>query len=115
MPFAGSMVVAVPVVSFMMSYTGNYRWAAWLGFSIAIMACGLMSLFDGGIRPSQWIIILIVGGIGQGTLFNSIFIAVQAAAPQEDVSYAAVNYTFMRSFGTCFGVAIVGPPHPLPK
>lgn len=85
---------------------GRYRWVLVQGWVLMILGNGLMILLDVEIPSSHWIPIFILVGLSHGPTMMSLIICIQAAAPKEDVSYAASVYTFMRSLGQSVGVAI---------
>jgi hypothetical protein len=85
---------------------GRYRWVLVQGWVLMILGNGLLILLDVAIPSSHRIPIFILVGISHGPTMMSLIICIQAAAPKEDVSYAASVYTFMRSLGQSVGVAI---------
>jgi hypothetical protein len=56
----------------------------------------------------QWIFLTLVVGIGGGILSSAQSFAVQASASNTDLPFAGAMYSFFRSFGQTFGVAIGG-------
>jgi MFS family permease len=85
---------------------GRYRWVLVQGWLLMILGNGLLIPMDIGIPSSHWIPIFILVGVSHGPTMMSLIVCIQAAAPKEDVSYAASVYTFMRSLGQSIGVAI---------
>ena len=49
-----------------------------------------------------------VSGLGAGILIPSMAAGIQAAATDEDMTYAVCMFSFFRAFGQAFGVAIGG-------
>jgi hypothetical protein len=96
------------ILSHSITRTGRHRWALWLGFVLTVLTNGLLSFLDDEIPAKHWFPLLISLGIGIGILYVAVMISVQATASLEDATYAAVTYTFLRSFGTCVGIAIGG-------
>jgi MFS family permease len=85
---------------------GRYRWVLVQGWVLMILAHGLLILLDVQISSSRWIPIFVLVGISYGPTMMSLIVCIQAAAPKDDVSYAASVYTFMRSLGQSVGVSI---------
>jgi hypothetical protein len=56
----------------------------------------------------QWIFLTLVVGTGGGILYSAQSFAVQASASNADLPFAGAMYSFFRSFGQTFGVAIGG-------
>lgn len=69
---------------------------------------GLLTLLKEETTTVQWIFLSLVGGLGTGMLYSAQSIAVQASATNEDLPFAAAMYSFFRSCGQAFGVAIGG-------
>ena len=67
-----------------------------------------MILIKESSTPPQWIFLTLVPGFGLGMLYTAQSFAVQASASNADLPFAAAMYSFFRSFGQTFGVAIGG-------
>ena len=67
-----------------------------------------MCLLSPESNESQRIGFQIVDGIGMGILFPTLQLAVQAPQSEREVGMAAAIFTFIRSFGQTFGVAMGG-------
>lgn len=95
-------------VGILVSVTGRFRWAIWLGWALTIAGMGLMTMLDVHTSTVSWVFICLVGGLGTGVLFPSMAFAIQAAASGEDTAYAVSLFSFFRAFGQAFGVAVGG-------
>lgn len=95
-------------VGILVSVTGRFRWALWLGWGLTIAGMGLLTLLDVHTSTVSWVFICLVGGLGTGVLFPSMAFAIQAAASSEDTAYAVSMFSFFRAFGQAFGVAVGG-------
>lgn len=85
---------------------GSYRWALWFGWPISALGLGVLCLLDADTTIPQWIFINLAAGIGLGTLYPAVMLAVQAAA---DPAYLTISVTmtpFFRVLGQAVGVAI---------
>jgi hypothetical protein len=87
---------------------GRYRWAIWSGWTITIVATGLLILLDTDTKTYAWVLIFITIGIGHGLILMSLNYCTQVMADSRDVGHAAVMYTFLRSCGICLGVTFGG-------
>ncbi|KAF2216152.1 hypothetical protein CERZMDRAFT_64621 [Cercospora zeae-maydis SCOH1-5] len=104
-------LVCVPVsgiVGPIVVRVGSYRWAIWTGWILNTLAIGLLTLLDAEIPTYAWVLLFITAGLGQGILFIAHSVASQAACQQRDAGHAMAMYSFMRSLGLCFGVALGG-------
>jgi predicted MFS family arabinose efflux permease len=79
-----------------------------MGWRITTLVNGLLIFLNPSTRAASWIGILVVLGVGQGMLVNSLSCTVQALADNQDVAYASALYAFMRTLGLAFGVALGG-------
>lgn len=107
-PLTGAMLPTSVIVGRLMTRTGRYRWAIWLGWVITIASTGLLILLDVDIRVYAWVLVFIAVGLGHGLILMSLNFSVQALADTPSVAYAAAMYTFTRTFGMCIGVAVGG-------
>ena len=96
------------LVGIVVSRTGHFRWAIWIGWSITILGTGLLLLLGTHTNTATWVCIFFLIGFGHGLLLSALGISAQAAANSEDVSYAVAMYAFMRTLGMVIGVAIGG-------
>lgn len=96
------------LVGIVVSRTGHFRWAIWIGWLVTILGTGLLLLFGTHTSTATWVCIIFVVGFGHGFLLSALGVSVQAAANSGDVSYAVAMYAFMRTFGMVIGVAIGG-------
>ncbi|EED12228.1 efflux pump antibiotic resistance protein, putative [Talaromyces stipitatus ATCC 10500] len=96
------------IVSLIITHTGHVRWALWSGWVFMILSSGLLILLDESIATWRWVLILMTIGIAHGLLIQALIFVPQALAKETDESYAAIMYTFVRTFGQTFGVAIGG-------
>jgi len=91
-----------------MSVTFRFRSAVWAGWIITAIACGLFTTLSPETTTAMRIGFFILMGLGTGILFPSLQFCVQASQTDEDVGIAASTFTFTRSLGQTFGVALGG-------
>ncbi len=108
MPLTGALLPTSIIVGRIMTNTGRFRWAVWLGWAVTIAGSGLLILLDVHTRSYAWALIFVVVGLGHGFILMSLGFSVQAMADTHNVAYAAAMYTFTRTFGMCIGVAAGG-------
>lgn len=96
------------IAGILITLTGRYRWAIWLGWTISTIGLGLMCLIKVHTSVVGWIFLNIVAGLGLGILFPSIGYAVQASAEPEDLAIAVAMFSFFRALGQAIGVAVGG-------
>lgn len=86
----------------------GYRWAIFFGWCLSTFAVGALMILDETTYLPGLVFVLVVVGIGQGTLFISHQVACQASAPVKDVAYASAMFSFCRSLGFSLGMALGG-------
>ncbi|KAF4769465.1 hypothetical protein HAV15_008777 [Penicillium sp. str.  len=96
------------VAGVLITVTGSYRWAIWLGWAFSTVGLGLMCLIKVDTSMVGWIFLNIVPGLGLGILFPSLGYAVQASADPENLAIAVAMFSFFRALGQAIGVAVGG-------
>ncbi|KAF7508631.1 hypothetical protein GJ744_009023 [Endocarpon pusillum] len=96
------------IVGVLVSTTGRFRWAIWSGWALTVLGMGLLYLLGPKTSVPAFVFLNLVPGLGMGLLFSSMNLAIQAAALERDVGFAAAMYIFTRSLGQGVGVAVGG-------
>lgn len=96
------------IVGILISVTGSYRWLLWIGWALTTLGTGVMYLLDVHTSIPAWVFLNVTSGLGLGFLYPAMAFAIQASVQNEDVAFAVAAYSFFRSFGSAFGVAIGG-------
>ncbi|KAL2853951.1 major facilitator superfamily domain-containing protein [Aspergillus pseudodeflectus] len=96
------------VTGVLIAKTHRYRSVIWFGWTTATLGAGIMYLLDEDTTIVQWIFLTLVSGIGLGSLFTSMMLAVQASADPAFLSITASMAAFFRTLGQTIGVAIGG-------
>ncbi|KAK8101844.1 major facilitator superfamily transporter [Apiospora kogelbergensis] len=99
----GSIVTGALVTRF-----NNYQYAIWIGWVLCAVGSGLTVLWDLDTPVWQWVITLIIVGLGHGAILNAQNFATQAMCQPGEEGAAAGMYGFVRQFGTAVGVGIGG-------
>ncbi|OGE50913.1 hypothetical protein PENARI_c015G03751 [Penicillium arizonense] len=96
------------VAGILITVTGRYRWAVWLGWVLSTIGLGLLCLIKVHTSVVGWIFLNIVSGLGLGILFPSLGYAVQASSEPENLAIAVAMFSFFRALGQAIGVAVGG-------
>ncbi|KAJ5153747.1 uncharacterized protein N7500_009186 [Penicillium coprophilum] len=96
------------VAGVLITVTGRYRWAIWIGWAFSTIGLGLMCLIKVDTSMVGWIFLNIVPGLGLGILFPSLGYAVQASTDPENLAIAVAMFSFFRALGQAIGVAVGG-------
>ncbi|KFX96689.1 hypothetical protein O988_05209 [Pseudogymnoascus sp. VKM F-3808] len=107
-PDTFSVAPCAILVGILITYTGHYRWAIWLGWILTTLGMGLLCLLEADTSIPAWIFLMVISGLGVGILFPALVFAIQGSAKPQDVAMAVAMTSFFRSFGETLGVAIGG-------
>ncbi|KAL2431486.1 MFS-type transporter TwmF [Exophiala dermatitidis] len=103
------IVIAVPtavVAVLLLARFGRYKPLHLLGFALSTLGLGLMTLLDEYSSTAEWVVISMVAGGGGGFVLNTLLPAAQAGLPESDQAATTAAWSFTRSFGSIWGVAI---------
>jgi len=103
-----SLLSSSIICGLLITRTARYRWALWLGWFSILCASALMIVLKASTPTWGVILTFIPLGAAHGLVLSSQNFAIQALAKARDEAYAAGFYTFCRTTGFCFGVAILG-------
>ncbi|EFW17884.1 MFS multidrug transporter [Coccidioides posadasii str. Silveira] len=107
-PLSFTVAPSAAIVGIVVTKTGHYRWAIWIGFFFATLGTGLFCVLDVHTSIAGWIFLTLPAGLGLGMLFPSLAFAIQASALSGHMSIAVAMFSFFRAFGQAIGVAIGG-------
>lgn len=107
-PQSFTVAPSAMVVGILVTITGHYRWAIWLGWALSTLGMGLLCYIQVDTSVPAWIFLNLVGGLGLGVLFPSLGFAIQASAAPENLAIAVGMFSFFRALGQAIGVAIGG-------
>ena len=108
MPITVGIIPTSLIIGNLVSRFGRFRWAVWLGWAVTILGTGLLIALDVEIKTWQWILCLLVLGLGHGMILSTLTYTIQVVSSDEDGPYALAMYTSIRTFGMCVGVAVGG-------
>ncbi|PYI16873.1 MFS general substrate transporter [Aspergillus violaceofuscus CBS 115571] len=103
------IVVAVPaaiVAVLLLAKFGRYKPLHLIGFAVCTIGLGLFTLFDRNSTTAEWVIFQMIAGGGSGFVLNTLLPACQAGLAESDQAAATATWSFVRSFGNIWGVAI---------
>jgi hypothetical protein len=107
-PVTATLTPTAAITGRIITTTGKYRRALWLGYLLLILGAGLFIKLEEHSTVPQWIFLTIMGGVGAGILLSATQIAVQAAVQDSDVAIAAAMVAEIRTYGQAIGLAVFG-------
>lgn len=108
MPNAVAMISMSIIVGNLIARTGKYRPFALVG--TVIMLCGVLLLSTVSVETSavQLSLIMVVFGLGLGSIMQVFVLVVQNDASRRDLGVATSSAQFFRNVGSTLGIAIFG-------
>lgn len=104
-----AIVVAVPaaiVAVILLVKWGRYKPLHFFGFGVCTIGLGLITLFDENTSTAEWVIYQLIAAAGSGFVLNTLLPGCQAGLEEKDQAAATATWSFVRSFGSIWGVAI---------
>jgi len=102
-----SMIVSM-LAGRIIARTGRYKWMPVAAFAVGAALMVAFTFIDG--HTSYWVMgaMMAVFGISMGLQFQVLMVAIQAAAPLQDIGAATGLITQARTIGASLGLAING-------
>ncbi|KAL2374278.1 MFS multidrug transporter, variant [Blastomyces gilchristii SLH14081] len=107
-PMTFTVAPIAAIAGILVTKTGHWRWAVWLGFVLSTLGLGLFTILDVNTSIAAWIFLLLPAGMGLGLLFPALGFAIQASAKPGYMATAVAFFSFFRAFGQAIGVAVGG-------
>lgn len=85
---------------------GKYRILHKIGFGIMTIGLGLFTLQNQHTTTAQWVIYQVIPALGSGMVLNTMLPAFQAGLKETDQAAATAAWSFIRTLGCIWGVAI---------
>jgi MFS family permease len=85
---------------------GRYKPLHLIGFGIQTIGMGLFTLLNERSTTVHWVVYQSVAAFGSGFVLNTLLPAVQAQLDEVDQAATTAAWSFMRSFGSIWGVSI---------
>ena len=106
LPLTGAQMLSSLAAGQYISRRERYGEVIWLGFSLWTLGVGLTCMFDLDIPLYAIEIILLIQGIGIGSVFQPVMVALQAHCSKAHRAVIISNRNFIRSLGGAVGLAI---------
>ncbi|OAA59532.1 Major facilitator superfamily domain, general substrate transporter [Niveomyces insectorum RCEF 264] len=104
-----AIVVAVPaaiVAVLLLARFGKYKPLHLFGFGVNTVGLGLLTLLGPRSTAAEWVVYQMIVAAGSGFVLNTLLPACQAPLAEADQAAATAAWSFVRSFGSIWGVAI---------
>lgn len=104
-----AIVIGVPAAIsavLLLARFGRYKPLHLFGFAANTVGLGLLTLLDAQSSEAAWVVYQMIVAAGSGFVLNTLLPACQAPLAEEDQAAATAAWSFMRSFGSIWGVAI---------
>jgi hypothetical protein len=105
-------IIAFPVFAAVggsvISKTGRYKPLHLFATGLLTLMMGLSSILDSNTHTAVWAVYLVFLGTGLGVLISTTLQTVQAGLPESETASSTGTWSFIRSLGTIWGVAIPG-------
>ncbi|KAF9874427.1 hypothetical protein CkaCkLH20_07990 [Colletotrichum karsti] len=85
---------------------GRYKALHISGFALMTAGFGIWSVLNRDSGTAAWVLVQMVPAVGSGFLMNTLLPAFQAGLEEKDQAAATASWSFIRSFGNIWGVAI---------
>jgi hypothetical protein len=105
-PTAMTIAPAAAAAGAIITITGRYRALHFVGWILMAIGIGLFPLLDRNSTTAAWVGYQALFGLGNGLVFNAMIPPLLASLPPSEVATATATWTFMRSFGSIWGIAI---------
>jgi hypothetical protein len=106
LPATMSVAPVAVLIGIYISKTGIYKWPVWLGWALTTAGFGSFYVLDRNSAFVEVILLVLLLGVGLGTLLPSLGMMVQASISKKDAGHAVAFYYVIRSAGQCAGVVI---------
>jgi uncharacterized membrane protein YeaQ/YmgE (transglycosylase-associated protein family) len=94
------------VAVLLLSKFGKYKPLHLFGFAVSVIGMGLFTLLDEDSNLAEYVIFQAVAAVGSGFVLNTLLPAVQAQLEERYQAATTAAWSFMRSLGSIWGVAI---------
>ncbi|KAF2276646.1 putative efflux pump antibiotic resistance protein [Westerdykella ornata] len=106
LPFMLFNVPSGMVAGGLMAKLGQYKPFHHVGFALSAIGFGLFTLLGPSSSKAAWACFEIIASIGLGILMITVLPGIQANLSDADNASSAALFSFMRSFGFMWGIAI---------
>ncbi|KAI0867565.1 putative transporter [Hypoxylon argillaceum] len=106
LPFSLIYVPLAVITGGLLTKFGTFKPVHWVGFAATSIACGLLSILNGGSPDVAWVFYQIILSIGAGCTLISILPVIQASLPESYAATATSTFNFIRNFGFVWGITL---------
>jgi EmrB/QacA subfamily drug resistance transporter len=108
LPMVGGMLITFIASGRLVSRTGHYKPFPILGSGVLTIGLGLLAELGSHSSYGLAAFDMFVVGLGIGLVMQVLLVAVQNSVPHSQLGTATATWTFFRTIGGAFGVAILG-------
>ncbi|KAJ1977688.1 hypothetical protein H4R33_006165 [Dimargaris cristalligena] len=105
LPLLLAMVFAALISGIVTAKTGVYRPIISIGFAVATIGLGLLTLIKADMKQATEIGFLVIMGVGCGMCIQTLMLVAQSGVPEEDVAMATSCFSFCQTIGSGIGIA----------
>ena len=108
LPVMGGLLIASIGSGQLITRTGRYKIYPIVGTAVMVVGLYLLSLMNAGTSVATASAYMFVLGLGLGLVMQVLVLAVQNAAPYNELGVATSGATLFRSIGGSFGASVLG-------
>ncbi|KAI1079390.1 major facilitator superfamily domain-containing protein [Whalleya microplaca] len=99
-------VPGAAIAAIVLSHWGKFTPVHFVGFAITTLGMGLLSTMNENTSVAIWAVFQSIGALGIGIIIDTLLPAFQAPVAEADQAAATAAWSFVRAFGSIWGVAI---------
>ncbi|KAI1255003.1 hypothetical protein MGN70_003066 [Eutypa lata] len=102
-------LIAIPgaaIGAIVLSRWGRFKLLHIIGFALLTAGIGSLSVLNKDSGTAKWVCLQVLPSIGAGMVLDTLLPAFQAGVAESDAAAVTASWTFVRSFGNIWGVAI---------
>ncbi|KAK8065229.1 hypothetical protein PG997_011976 [Apiospora hydei] len=108
LPTVVTIVPGAMISGIVLSKFGRYRPLHLVGFAMMTLGLGLLIMLDQHSHLALPVVFQVIAGVGTGFAMTTLLPAAQAALSERDTASSTAVWSFVRSFGTVWGVSAPG-------
>ncbi|KAI1765223.1 MFS general substrate transporter [Hypoxylon sp. FL1150] len=106
LPITFILIPGAAIGAVALSTWGKYKLLHIVGFAFLTAGMGSLSVLDRDSSTAEWVCLQILPALGAGIVVDTLLPAFQTGVAESDSAAATASWTFMRSFGNIWGVAV---------
>lgn len=102
-------LIAIPgaaIGAICLSKLGRFKVLHIVGFAVLTAGMGSLAVLDRTSSTAEWVCLQILPSLGAGMILDTLLPPFQAGVSEADSAAATASWTFIRSFGNVWGVAV---------